>query len=433
MQPNSSIFSSEKKMSFIRLPWIRKSISAAAVFAVFFITLEITLRIFWSPPLNTHEEFLIQHDPLLGWRKTPHALAMHKNSEYTVSEKYNSKGLRGPEYSYEKPEGEYRFLVLGDSHAEGHSVKFEDLFSEVLKRKLNTAISRVILTAKPEESEILRFSPLRSQGFATAKRGAQDDNASTSFEVINTGTGGYSTDQSLLFFQSEGRKYQPDFTILTFSLNNITYNSLPAIASWHKPLFTLEKSKLKLTRVPVPEPQQPSFHSRMRSFLKRHIYTTQFFYDWITHTSFYTILSRWGLTSFPNQFRVWQKKSIPQIEESWKLTEALLVKLQQEVEATGSRFMVFYIPVAASVYPEAWQEKQNKYAWADAEWDPLQDGRRLEALCKKHGIFMVNPTFRFRKAALNPQKNYYSFKDEHWVREGHALAAQILFEELIRR
>lgn len=399
MQPSLSISNSEKAFAPIqsKSKLISKWILLVLLFVVSLLAFEVALRIFWVPPLETREEFLVQYDPILGWRKTPYAAAIHKNHEYTVIEKYNSKGLRGPEYSYQKPANEYRIVVLGDSHAEGHSVQFKDLFSEVLKRKLN------------------------------------ETQRSVHYEVINTGTGGYSTDQELLFFQNEGRKYQSDFTVLAFSLNNVWYNSLTAISSWHKPSFELKDGKLHLTHVPVPKFEE-SFYTKMRRFLKKNIYAAKFIHDHISHSRFYWFLSRSGLTPFPDQLRVWQRKETAQIREAWKLTEALLIKLKEEMESSGNRFLVFYVPVAASVYPEAWQEKQREYGLSESEWDPFQDGRKLGEICRRRGIDFVNPVERFRRAAVqNPHQEYYSFKNEHWVREGHQLGGEILFEYLTEK
>lgn len=372
---------------------IFKTLLLAAFLGLSFLASEILLRIFWEPPVDTRDSSLVEYHPLYGWQKTPYAKATHRNGEYTVVESYNSKGLRGPEYSYQKQAHETRILVLGDSHAEGHSVKFEDLFSEVLKRNLNQ----------------------KGPG---------------SYEVINTGTGGYGTDQELLFFKNEGKKYRPDLTILAFSVNNVWYNSLNTYASWHKPLFEFKDGKLRLTGVPVPKPDRPS-HDKIRQFFKNHIYTGKFIYQTITHSDFYVLLSQWGLTPFPNQFRVWQKNESPQIHEAWKLTEALLVELKQSAELSGNRLLVFYIPIAAEVHPAAWEEKKRKYGWSEAEWDPLQDGRELEAICRKQAIDFLNPVERFRQeAAQQRQEKLYSFKDEHWVRDGHRLAGHILTEYL---
>lgn len=382
-------------MNFLNRAFIVKGMRYGAILLLSFLTFEISLRIFWKPYLDTRTESLVTHDPLYGWQKTPHAKAIHRNIKYTVIEAYNSKGLRGPEYFYEKPAEEYRVLVLGDSHAEGHSVKFNDLFSEVLKRNLNQS-------------------------------GAE------SYEVINAGTGGYSTDQELLFFKNEAKKYRSDLVILAFSLNNVWYNSLTMISSWHKPLFVFKDGVLQLTHVPVPKPAETSSY-QIRKFFKNHCYSSQFFYEKIKDTPFYDLLSRWGLTPFPNQFRVWQKKETPQLKAAWELTEALIVKLRQEVESSGSDFMVLYVPVAASVYPEAWQEKQQKYGFSDTEWNPTQDSKRLEAICRKHGIDLLNPLEHFKEAARQPGgEKLYSFKDEHWIPDGHRMAGNIL-EDYVRK
>lgn len=157
---------------------------------------ETLLRVFvetapWEVKQIGHHTIFCEHDSLLGWREIPNKSGLHATSEYEVIERFNSKGIRGPEYSYERSEEEYRILILGDSFAEGYVVEFNGLFSEVLKKKLNKYKG-------PHYSY---------------------------HEVINTGTGGYSTDQELLFFQIEGKKYNPDLTILMFYDNDIWYNT----------------------------------------------------------------------------------------------------------------------------------------------------------------------------------------------------------------
>jgi hypothetical protein len=140
---------------------------------------EALIRAFYGAPAEQlgHHQLFMEYDPLLGWRKIPHVTGRHVTSEYAISERMNSKGIRGPEYPYQKNRGEYRVLILGDSFAEGYTVEFSELFSEVLKNDLNH------------------------------KKSAHH------YEVINMGVGGYSTDQELLLLQTEGKKYAPDLTI----------------------------------------------------------------------------------------------------------------------------------------------------------------------------------------------------------------------------
>ena len=147
---------------------------------------EILLRAFQEERQVHEHKLFCEYDPLLGWRKIPNMTGIHvgPEDEYRIRESMNSKGIRGPEYPYNKADKEYRIFVLGDSYAEGYTVEFDELFSEVLKRNLNKRHTRPI-------------------------------------EVINTGTGGYSTDQELLLFKNEGVKYQPDLTVLLFCGNDV--------------------------------------------------------------------------------------------------------------------------------------------------------------------------------------------------------------------
>jgi len=52
----------------------------------------------------------------------------------------NSKGLRDKEYSYSKPDGTFRILILGDSMTAGLAVTRKKLFTEVLEQRLHSAL-----------------------------------------------------------------------------------------------------------------------------------------------------------------------------------------------------------------------------------------------------------------------------------------------------
>ena len=41
---------------------------------------------------------------------------------------------------------------------------------------------------------------------------------------MNGGTAGYSTDQEMLFYETEGHRYQPRVVVLFFYYNDVVYN-----------------------------------------------------------------------------------------------------------------------------------------------------------------------------------------------------------------
>jgi lysophospholipase L1-like esterase len=94
----------------------------------------------------------------------------------------NSKGLRDREFSYEKPPGRLRIMMLGDSFTVGWGAKFDETFPKRIERMY-------------------------------ANRGIQTD-------AINTGVGNYNTIQEVQYYLTEGYKYNPDIVVLNFTFND---------------------------------------------------------------------------------------------------------------------------------------------------------------------------------------------------------------------
>src|SRR4029453_8164536 len=76
---------------------------------------EAILKVFDGAPAQQpgHHQLFMEYDALLGWRKVPNLTGQHVTSEYSISERMNSKGIRGPEYAYAKRRDKFRVLVLG--------------------------------------------------------------------------------------------------------------------------------------------------------------------------------------------------------------------------------------------------------------------------------------------------------------------------------
>ena len=371
---------------------------AAAALLLTLLAAEPVVRFF--RPFNMNERaFAMRYDPVLGWSKVPHNEGVYAPAGGKI-EKLNSRGLRGRDYPYEKPANEYRILVIGDSFAEGRLVAFEDTTFEVLEREL------------------------RRNGHGRR------------FEAIGAGTGGYSTDQELLFFETEGKKYSPDLTVLMFYENDVWYNAQPRSSRGNKPLFELGRDgELTLTRVPVPRGDakkgeaadvQPSRAGRLLAWLRARSAVYRLVRDGFVG------LRRSGNrrpTRVPDEFRVWQRDYDDETRHAWRVTEALLRRLQRGTREIGSELVVLYVPTAAEIHPEIWAATRERYGLSEREWDIARLARELAEVCGRNGIHFVDPSDAFLAEAAKPllaRRPLYFETDPHWTPAGHALAGHVL-------
>ncbi len=382
--------------------WRARLALAAVALAVALAGAEAGLRLFAHLP-TTHHRLFCEYDELLGWRKVPGASGWHITSEYRVLEEFNSRGLRGPEYAYQKPADLFRVLVLGDSFVEGYSVAYEDLFTEQLRRMLAERTGRAV-------------------------------------EVINAGTGGYSTDQELLFFNSEGVKYAPDLTVLTFYENDPLYNSQTRFFRGNKPMFVLEPDgELQLTNVP-PAPPRPSWRRRAVDWTLDHVRVARLASLAIRENRILHDLAVWlGITSpwhpfdrqtgVPFEHTVYVEPPLPEVEGAWRLTEALLLELERRVESAGGSLLILYAPSIQVVDGDLCDILTRRYDFDGRSCDDRAVGRRLGEIASRSGLDLLDPTalLRAETARLAAEgRELYFREDGHWNAAANRLVAELL-------
>ncbi len=99
----------------------------------------------------------------------------------------NSAGFRNNrDFAYDKAPGRARGAALGDSHTQGHEVRQDATYTEVLHRYLSVG-----------------------------KRNA---------EVLNAGVSGFGTAEELAFVENEGYRYHPDVVVLRVLCNDYEDN-----------------------------------------------------------------------------------------------------------------------------------------------------------------------------------------------------------------
>jgi len=359
------------------------------------------------------QKLFCRFDSVLGWTKIPNYVSRHVTDEYSITETMNSKGLRGPEYSYDKPTGEFRILVLGDSFAEGRGVEFEEIFSEVMKSDL--------------------------------KASAELEKSGRSYQVINAGTGGYSTDQELLFFEREGRKYSPDLVILQFCDNDIWYNARSEHSSGSKPLFRLgEDGTVSFENVlypkqsanpPASSPAPASTPGRVQTWLRTRSRVYNLLREGLRNIPYVSDAAvklrllkpkEWSL---PDELRVWKKEYDKDTLEAWELTGALLAKLQKAVSAEGDELMVFLVPPWATVYGKDFKKARGYYK-VGPDLYPEKVAVVLKTLCEKNGIQFLDPTGNMKETTKTARTALYFKNDGHWTVAGHKVVGGFLSQSV---
>lgn len=152
-----------------------------------------------------------KYDEDLGWAYEPNKEDTLITSDYSIDYKINSKGLRDEEYNYEKKNGIFRIVALGESHTFGEGIAFGRRYSEIIEQGLNNT------------------------------------------EVVNMGVWGFGIDQALLYFEKEGFRYKPDLSILFINKVGLERCGVSFRDGAHKPRFGLDANQEELVILKYPD------------------------------------------------------------------------------------------------------------------------------------------------------------------------------------
>jgi predicted transcriptional regulator len=170
----------------------------AGSLTVSLLLLEIGLRVVnpWGMDffhwLPYHMQGMVDH-PELGYVH-PKSVSYHLGPNMVT---LNSQGLRDKEIPHDKPPGERRILLLGDSVTFGWGVSDGEPFADQMEPLLKSSTKR-------------------------------------NWEVINAGVNGYNTEQEDTYFRIEGVRYKPDVVILTYLGNDLEAVIDPNVTTWRR-------------------------------------------------------------------------------------------------------------------------------------------------------------------------------------------------------
>lgn len=266
--------------------------------------LEVTYRIYlsWMRPINELKRVeprvpreIKQFDENLGWSLKPRSIGTSRRTGQKIEYHINSKGLRDDETSYEKPDGVFRIVALGDSFTFGSGVPIEKHFSTLLERYFKNV------------------------------------------EVINMGVGGYGVDQAYLFLKSEGFRYEPDI-VLVYEPGYYDHRHMHTVR-WgkNKPRFVLKDGQLNLTNIPVPKKEKPGMLNGVHRLLGKHL---------MVYRAIDSRLKRLTNRKEPDRNSIQRQQDYRNIKvkifkkQLYELGERLIREMHKESKEHGARFVV---------------------------------------------------------------------------------------------
>jgi lysophospholipase L1-like esterase len=338
-------------------------------------------RIAGVRPLTAADRLWRAHERW-GWHHEPNSTDLFVKLDFAQEIHINSHGLREREIPYEKPAGVLRILMIGDSYTAGFEVKEEERFSRVVEDRLVQRGDRV--------------------------------------QVINAGTRGWGTDQSLLFLQDEGVRYAPDLVVYVWNANDLTDNQTihRPFRVYGKPWFVARPDgSVEPRGIPVPryryredlrvgpdgEPLVLSVPLRSQAtlWLRDVLVCRSAFATWLTRVAIGADALRDRMQkagSFDDAADV--STTMDADSEPFRATAGMLRAMQRSAREAGARF------VLAAAGPE------------------------LEAMRAAAEVPKLDDLDRFR-ARIHPGDQLFIPNDPHMNALGHRLYGEALAEALL--
>lgn len=350
-------------------------------------------------------------DPFIGWRFRPDQEVFgkteHGERKHT---RINALGFADTDHDLETPPRTLRIAFLGDSFTAATHVDMDDSFVLVVRHMLQAS------------------QPMKR------------------FETLNFGQSGFGTVNEYLTWKYYAAAFQPNSVVLAFFLGNDVSNSLLGYPteSFRSPKFEIVRGQLK----PMPFHMGSSSEAQQRqkenwfyrTFLAPSLLYQQYkLWERDLRNRFLIKRSRnvtvhdlekpfWDRSYAPIDWQVYLHDPGPEFETAWRVTEALLIKLRDEVHAAHASFYVALLPGMEAIDPNEFRASFPRYPGIeqyhfDLDW-PRQ--RLLRFLVQqKISAIDLTPEFQARAKQTSVFDLYFKF-DRHFSIEGHRLAGETI-------
>jgi len=365
-----------------------------------------------APEFTDHADIFKPH-PTRGWALAPGTFGYATKRDYKTGVRVNSHGLRDDEHAFEKPEGVFRILILGDSFMEAHQVPMKKALPYLLEKELS-------------EYRI---------------------------EVINSGVNGYSTTQQLVYLKEEGLRYQPDLVLQAFFVMNDAienYRPLLSIATgtdsplvYSRPFSQWNESDGALTI------SKPDYDRAMATYeegvAKRAEYAAtatslerttvhRYYTDWKhkreNESGMTRVMSNIWYGVCLSEFDLSCREASPyqsgelmrRFDEAWMLTEHVLAETKRTSESADARYAAFLVPGKFQI-DDKYRSLLERHACGPLAVDLWKPNRILAKIGQRNDFRICDlGTVLVDQHNAGSAPLYFGYDDLHWTAFGHRIA-----------
>lgn len=384
----SEVIKSENMQMNVKKFLYKSSINfIVATFSVLFFLgiIELAVRFFSPQPRYYNPRYMLTVDADRGYKLTPGFQGKLRIPESEVPISINSRGLRDREHA--EGYGGTTILGLGDSFAFGTGVEVEYIFLRKLEELLNKQQKQC--------------------------------------RVINAGIPGYGTDQEYIFLKQEGLRYSPDLVIVNFYLNDVFDNVSPK--------FTV------IEGYPVPSEKMKTMHHKFTMTSRLHIFLDEFHLYRLVLGRLSNVLRPLFLEAVikakgrkGNRLDLYSTEYTAETERAWSVTKGYLKGINDIVKKRNGKVLLVYIPERQQVYSDQWDKMKRQFDVSDKEIDILRPNEILKKFCQIEGIPFLDLTVGLQQAVKSGHNAYFTM-DPHLSREGHNIAAEIIYRAITEK
>lgn len=374
-----SIFSASSLFKKLKVKKYLQNIAVLAITTFFCAAIfEIILQI-------TFPESCKQDDPVYEHSYAPNCYSRFTSFEWDTEVNINAEGFRDDEMA-SKEQFDLRILMLGDSMTWGYGVEKEETFSEVLQQRL------------------------RMKGIYA--------------DVINAGATSYSPTLEYLLLKNKGLSYEPDVVILNLDMSDIQddYNYE------QRAEFDQEGNLARVSGIKGQTTLLYKIRNKMQ--LNRFIFDKLNLID----SRFVKKEGAQKTKTMPlgdpktDRYAILRDMPVQDEAEHWNRTFHYLSLINELCKENGITFILTLYPYGVQVSPEEWNLGRHMFGFAPDAVHSDAPQQKVKKYAEENGIMYVEMLDSFQASDTFPL--YFPY-DGHINRDGHTLAAEVLYSSLV--